>query len=831
MAQLTGDQLFDLIHQTAQAQGLALAPWMAARRSILVQVLNSLLEAEQAPAQATDQPTVPILIEAPEVSTTQFVLPREKLALARAKAQALGLNIGVEDIDTRELADTYTYQLQLSKQQFMDVPFLPALTDPEKEAMQARAAAEAPRWVRVTVDAPKPTIYAVGRAEQMESAKGTPETVLSDFEPGAWTELKGVLPGHPAHLDFRECDICGLNRRRKVLWLLNDGRIAGGECADQLDLGRKLQAMLGALQGFAVWARDQEGGDDGGFGGSRRGDVDDPIKLYWLADRSVRRFGYVSKKRAEERNISSTSDDISQFLAKPDRATLDELRKAVQDGSAAALYREALEAVEAALLQPDASAFTTKVGAALRTGNLRLMGPMAYAPVLVDRLRNEALARTAQAGQPGAWEPEIGLKVTGPVTVDSRDPQGYSIGWTSLEAQGGPGAPGIDLGPLKDNAMAQRLAATWVPPYPNLHVRILKRRVHTYSEDPDLSERPAALVARDEMDALNTVLRLIAKKVPKAVGDSVTAADIRAILALDGVDVAGLADIIGQSPAAIQKTLAGAPASKALTAALAKHPPGIWAITGHRTFEGDYGTTHYFELVREGDGKRITWKSSKAEYAELPPHLRTDWQKTHYLEVGDRIRLRGVNIGQIIPEKTIRGTIYPSTREVNRVSWELVSTARAAGMDPNVLAEMKFTEARLDAIEALHQALTNVGRTLDLRTYLPGWGYGPWEGREGLAHSTGPLRLWFGRVERVLRQIAANPGQVAGLVALRAHIPVGGYLEQQIAAGKLDGPREGMPVADVLGDPDVLLRYTKELQEAADIFDAAARMAEGPNLG
>lgn len=755
---------------------------------------------------------VPTIVDAP-VTTTTFIIPRSRLDKAQAKAAELGLQFRAMDVGVSEVEHTLQVTAQDTKRKAMGLPAsqVPTLSEWELRVINQRARAIAGDHVRIVVEAPKPTLYAVGKAEELPGVKG-PETVLSDLEAGAWA-AQGARIGEPYALDFQRCDICRRRVQRKTLWLLNDGRLVGGECADQLDLGHKLQAMLEGLQGFTRFAEGLAEGEDSAFAG-RGGDVEDPVLLYTLASVVVQRYGYVSRRMQEEGKTMSptTRDEILEFLhgRKPSPEIEAQVRTAFQSGAAGTAYEEALQATQAALALDPTNTFLGKVAAGLRTGNLRLLGALAYAPVLVERYRTErAQMEAATEVVPGPWEPEVGREVAGPAEVVS-DPHGYEPVRVRLSIT--PGESGIFLeGDLANNPRAVQLAQSWPLPFGSM--RVVARASRRSSEHLDESGFRSW-----EVTALTRALKLAGKKTPTKPGNVVTAADVTRAMELGGLTVEGLAGLLGLPAAALEKALAGK-VTAPVTKALAAHPPGLWRVIGHRSFDGHYGTTHFFDLEREGDRARIAWKSSKAEFIELPESLRTDWYKLHYLEPGDVIRLRSAAIGGIAPERAFRGKVTPAAREVNRVNWIPVRLAKSIGEDPEVVAARRFIWERQEALDALWQALVALNDYIitPAEVISSTWG----TPRPGIT----PAPWILSRAQMLIKRVTRSPALRVALQAKRAQIPVEGFLERKLAEAQAEGdtdlafdltPREGMPTIDVVGDPDQLRAWARDAKELTE---------------
>lgn len=419
------EQLYQVILQLAEQQSPQLARWMAPRRAVLLAVIGDALRQLDAPEPELDDygDPIPTIVQTDTIERT-FVMPRSKIKEATLKAQNLGLIVqSIDDVPVEELASLYRAATQERKRREYGDYQLPSLTPEEIRSAELRAEQTAPRWVRLTVSAPPAEAMAVGKAELLEGDQGRDETVLMDFAPQAWEQLKGAVPGQPFEVDFSQCDACGIRHKRKHIWLLNDGRVVGGQCAANLDLSRKLKTILGALDSFASWFSVSGQDEDEEFpsGPAGQGNTEDPVFLYTLADVIMRDTGgHVSRSKVEMGQAPvSTTDEVraASMGAKGYGPTLKTVREETASGLAQRRYDDAVKVIQEEIEAGRADRFLEQIAVGLRTGNLKLLGVIAYAPEMVRRILANR-QRVAQAASEFAYTPI--LAPDGPVATEAQ---------------------------------------------------------------------------------------------------------------------------------------------------------------------------------------------------------------------------------------------------------------------------------------------------------------------------------------------------------------------------------------------------------------------------
>jgi hypothetical protein len=104
------------------------------------------------------------------------------------------------------------------------------------------------------------------------------------------------------------------------------------------------------------------------------------------------------------------------------------------------------------------------------------------------------------------------------------------------------------------------------------------------------------------------------------------------------------------------KEMARAEITKGLFSKIEKHVPGIWKVCRIGHYEGQFGTTYFFSLVREQDGAEITWKSSRGSTEDGGA-----------IRENDRLLIDSATVGEIPPPRTgHNGKTYQDGRLIQR---------------------------------------------------------------------------------------------------------------------------------------------------------------------
>jgi hypothetical protein len=156
---------------------------------------------------------------------------------------------------------------------------------------------------------------------------------------------------------------------------------------------------------------------------------------------------------------------------------------------------------------------------------------------------------------------------------------------------------------------------------------------------------------------------------------------------------AQLAAKLGVEPRAIEKALTTGKLPKTLENKLERYLPGTWRVLNHRTSEGNYGTTHHYDLQRLSDGSVVHWSSGTPAYSDVHPrwkfsphagrdkvlddlgnvskegegHDEVHWAATPH--VGEHLEIHGAQVDEKPGEKVERGgRTYHNARKINRVT-------------------------------------------------------------------------------------------------------------------------------------------------------------------
>lgn len=233
-------------------------------------------------------------------------------------------------------------------------------------------------------------------------------------------------------VDFGHCDVCRTMRHRVRVFIVRrpDGSTfqAGGECAANLDLGRRLKSRLKAVYSFMSWLR---GGEDGveDYFGSEKGAGYLVGEVLALAGADIRERGYVSRRRSEETGEQSTKDAVSWLLHSTSPAAQKARRQVVKEAPLVRLRAEARAWVDKLLADPKAdAAFANNLDVALQTGSPRLLGFLVYIPEGIRRAKADAQRAKAAAKlfpyDPEQWQPRVGADIARAMEMDEVDLEG-----------------------------------------------------------------------------------------------------------------------------------------------------------------------------------------------------------------------------------------------------------------------------------------------------------------------------------------------------------------------------------------------------------------------
>lgn len=318
-----------------------------------------------------------------------FYIPRTEYPKALGIADRLGVSVQEVSIDILGLAQTF-YEVENKT------------PPPPKDFVRTgipeyydRARYFAERNMRIQVQGPHTGWVVVAMAEREE---GLPFFYNIDPSAEYWSA------DNMTTVDFTRCDDCGVAHKRTRIFVVRKDNVVkqlGGSCAAHMDLTKKMRDLLDSFQQIIREFREQEWWDEKAL---RRGSWFNTELALLLADELIKVSGYVSRRKAEEETILSTSDQVKRILGPQPNISTPEAYTRARTRYAAEEWRPLLQDIQNWLAtEPHADvSFTQNIRTALQSYNERYVGFLVYA---VEGLRRAQLAKVLKS-EPYCYQPE-----------------------------------------------------------------------------------------------------------------------------------------------------------------------------------------------------------------------------------------------------------------------------------------------------------------------------------------------------------------------------------------------------------------------------------------
>lgn len=572
---------------------------------------------------------------------TTFIIPRSKLPNAQELARKLGVDVVPNDLDVATVQWQVEATLVNQQAKILDIPpSAVRLTEHQKLMVKAEAKRLVERFIQIRAVAPpaKERVVAIAKIDPA----GAKHFYNLPYEQPYWSSDN-------SDINFHRCDICHQSRPRKQLFVLEDrsgsNRVVGGECAANLDLGRKLSGMLDAFKSFA---RDAEGFSDGEENYQRRVTSSAfPGDILLVATMVIRQRGYLSAKAAmqstEER--VTTSRVVLSFFDAPDKfpsTFLDEFRSRRAAGDGERLLERARPIVEDFIANARRSgrdfSFANSLKQGVETGSLENVGALAWLASALDTL--EAKKRAPVSENP-AWMPA--LVPAGDVSVQVYGPNFYEYSPDrrmradiTLSGQ-----------PLRGERLSERVSLSCsveeiepdlarfyrkmpAPEGKNLHIHL------------DIYNN--ALVNDAKSDNPGAVIELAIKAIRRGLygfSDKLELVATPETLKEYERQEPGYAARIG-----CKKALDTGKMTKQALKDMARNVPGVWKCIEIKELpKNDWSTPRMYTFARDSDGRMLKAKSGQGLIMKAIPYELSERLKTFvnhvYLELGDNVYLSG----------------------------------------------------------------------------------------------------------------------------------------------------------------------------------------------
>jgi len=656
-----------------------------AQARVQAQVQQDLGELRQQQGQQQGRTTKRQL--APELSAVEdFVISKGHEAAVRKTAKELGIEVDIRPVDPKSLYHTFP---AYEKTAFAFGYGEPTPRAAYQRALQSWAERKADRYLRVTARAPQPPERVVGLAV-LDEGVTIFYTLPGEDDPWTARRMKQV--------DFRRCDLCHRRIARVKSYLVQreDGSIfvAGGKCADNLNLAKRisnLRRAFKAFMGYVERSEDDWGAEYGGFGS--KGNVVDPGTALVVADLIIAQSGYVKSDEGGFGGVVSTKVELKELmLSKPGSKTYGILRKMLS--SLPPGHREKLlERVNAWLDAEQKNAekkgkdlsFVTNMKTAVASGNVRLLGFLAYVPEGLRRWESAQVQRR-QRSERKPWQPEItllydeaGVELSAKERYHQYEYEptvaevGVTLVTTDPRRQAKPQSqrsfPGVSPFVVKSAGYMVKYAL-------GRNVRLTG--LSSWVDDSYPKQNQELFLERALIKAMSAALGSD-PVIPVCTGD-----DLKRIFAAHP-EAQGLLGITDKQALRATKVPAKR-LTKGLSTKLAKYVPGLWTVHRINTIDANFGsyfaasTIHFITFLRESDGSLLFWKASnryindyhddgddESGYGGQPLW----YTGTGYLDTGDKVWIKSATIGLPKPPHPTYGV---EGRKIMRVKYVLVDS-------------------------------------------------------------------------------------------------------------------------------------------------------------